>query len=135
MNKFFISDIKWKTKLNVYADTMSKLIWSWKWTVNGIDFFFEKLTFWLFVCFVPSLSSCHEKVAVALYFERILTRLEFTDFQVFRLIYWTSSLLICCLFESTSRNIHRKVAKVHYPRTQQSEEGGNWTETLRLWSQ
>jgi len=36
--------------------------------------------------FVPSLSSCHKKAAVALYFGRILTRLEVSDFQVFRLL-------------------------------------------------
>jgi len=37
----------------------------------------------LFVCFVPSLSCCHEKATVALYFGRIRTRLGV--FQVFRL--------------------------------------------------
>jgi len=38
--------------------------------------------------FVLFLSSCHEKVTVALYFGRILIRLGVGDFQVFRLILW-----------------------------------------------
>jgi len=38
------------------------------------------------VClFVPSLSSCHEKSTVALYFGRIRTRLGVVHFRVFRL--------------------------------------------------
>jgi len=35
--------------------------------------------------FVPSLSSCHEKATVALYFGRIRTRLGIIHFRVFRL--------------------------------------------------
>jgi len=36
--------------------------------------------------FVPSLSSCHEKAKVALYFGRIFTRLVVADNHVFRMI-------------------------------------------------
>jgi len=39
----------------------------------------------LFVCFVPSLSSSHEKATVALYVGRIRTRLGVVHFRVFRL--------------------------------------------------
>jgi len=45
-------------------------------------------------CFVPSLSSCHEKATVSLYFGRILIRLEVADFPSFRLIFWLLSS--CC---------------------------------------
>jgi len=43
----------------------------------------------LFVYFIPSLSSCDEKMTVALYFGvgRILTHFAVADFQVFRLIF------------------------------------------------
>jgi len=41
--------------------------------------------FFRFVCFVPSLSSCHEKATVTLYLGRIRTRLGVVHFQVFRL--------------------------------------------------
>jgi len=56
----------------------------------------------LLFIFVPSLSSCHAKVTVALYFGRIRTRLgvaifEFSDcfFDFYHLIY--------CLFEATKQ--------------------------------
>jgi len=38
--------------------------------------------------FVPSLSSCHEKAMVTLYFGRIGTRLGVVYFRVFRLFLW-----------------------------------------------
>jgi len=42
----------------------------------------------LFVCFVPSLSSCHEKATVTLYFGQIRTRLGVAHFRVCRLFLW-----------------------------------------------
>jgi len=50
-----------------------------------------------FVCFVPSLSSCHEKTTVALCVGWIRTRLRVVHFQVFRLflrLYTTNLLLV-----------------------------------------
>jgi len=58
----------------------------------------------LFVClFVPSLSSCHEKATVALYFGRIRTGLGVIHFRVFRLLLLTSYHSICCLFNATKQ--------------------------------
>jgi len=39
-----------------------------------------------FVCFVPFLSSCHEKATVVLYFGRILTCLK--EFPIFKFSDW-----------------------------------------------
>jgi len=51
---------------------------------------FEKIStildiLYLFVCFVPSLASYHEKVMVALYFGRVRIRLGVVHFRFFRL--------------------------------------------------
>jgi len=57
----------------------------------------------MFVCFVPSLSSCHEKPTVTLYFGRICTRLGIVHFRVFRLFLWLLVHRICCLCEATKQ--------------------------------
>jgi len=49
----------------------------------------------LYCLFVSSLSSCHEKATVALYFERIRTR--------FGVVHLTSYHLISCMFEATKQ--------------------------------
>jgi len=68
----------------------------------------------LFVLF-PSLSSCHEKATVVLYFERILTRLRVADFQVFRLILWLLPRKFTACSKPPSKDIWPKTP---YPRTQ-----------------
>jgi len=52
---------------------------------------------------VPSLTSCHEKATVALYFGQIRTCLGAVHFWVFRLFLLISYHWICCLFKATKQ--------------------------------
>jgi len=70
----------------------------------------------LFVCFAPSLSSCHEKATVALYFGRIRTLLGIVHFRVFRLFLWLLTTEFAACSKPPSRYNHRKAP---FPRTQQ----------------
>jgi len=83
----------------------------------------------VFVCFVPCLSSCHEKATVALYFGRIRTRWGVVHTRVFSLFLW---LLTTECSKPPSRDNHRKAP---YPKTQQRVRWGwEWTSITWLWS-
>jgi len=58
-------------------------------TLSTIKFVARKRRFVLFVCFVPSLSSCQEKATVALYFGRIRTRLgvSISEFFLYKYVW------------------------------------------------
>jgi len=68
--------------------------------------------------FVPSLSSCHEKATVALYFGRIRTCLGVVHFRLFFELLTTSFIAACSKPPSSN---HRKAP---YPRTQQRVRRG-----------
>jgi len=70
----------------------------------------------VFCLFVPSLTSCHGKAIVALYFGRIRTRLDVVHFRVFRLFLWLLTIELAACSKPPSRNNHRKAP---YLRTQQ----------------
>jgi len=55
------------------------------------------------VLLCSSLSSCHEKAMVALYFGRISICLGVVHFRIFWLYLSTSYHWICCLFEATKQ--------------------------------
>jgi len=67
-------------------------------------------------CFVPSLSSCHEKATVALYFARIRTCLRSCPFPCFLLFLWLLTAEFAACSKPPSRDNHRRAP---YPRTQQ----------------
>jgi len=58
--------------------------------------------------FVPSLFSCHEKATMALYFERIRTRLGIVHFRVFRLFLCLLTTEFAACSKPPSRDNHRK---------------------------
>jgi len=70
----------------------------------------------MFVCFVPSLSSCHEKAKVAIYFGWIRTCLGVVDFRVFRLFLWLLTTKFTACSKPPSRDNYRKAPN---SRTQQ----------------
>jgi len=67
-------------RYGVEREWANKTLFSWwGWLENFVKNYFK------FVCFVPSLPSCHEKATVALYFGRaICNRLGVVHFQIFR---------------------------------------------------
>jgi len=70
--------------------------------------------------FVPSLSSCHEKATVALYFGRIRTRFGVVHFRVFQLFLWLLTTEFASWSKPPSRDNHRKAP---YPMRVRAEPG------------
>jgi len=76
----------------------------------------------LFVCvLVTSLSSCHAKATVALYFERIRTGFGVVHFRVFRLLLLLLTAKFAACSKPLSRDNHRKAP---YSKTQQRVRRG-----------
>jgi len=76
---------------------------------------------WFVSLFVASLSFCHEKATVALYFGRIRTRLGVVHFRVFRLFLW---LVLTTKFAAWEIIIVKRLIQ---GRNKVCDEGESWT--------